>query len=242
MFFSLRQYKEGKWPSFSGYLKVCLLLFLLSFEAFGQKHEIGIEIGGYNYIGDLVRKYDMGNHTIGGQLFYRQHLNDAFSFRVGVGTGKLKGKDDEAFDVFAANRSASFSGNMIHADFLFEYHFLDYRNPKLQQRWSPYLLFGAGVYRINGTDGDSETYHPGLKFKLPVGFGIKYSVDRRWVLGVSTSAISSNSDELDNVSAASVPNIKDYRGGNPNDNDWMFFTSISLSYTFYKIHCPQRKF
>ena len=211
-------------------------------EVSAQKQEIGIEIGGFNYIGDLVRKYDFGNHTFGSQLFYRRHLNDAFSFRVGVGTGKLKGKDNEAFDVFAANRSASFSGNMIHADLLFEYHFLDYRNPKLQQRWSPYLVFGAGVYRMNGTDGADNVYNTGLKLKLPVGFGVKYSIDRRWVIGISSLAISSTSDVLDNVSAMTTPNIKDYRGGNPNDNDWMFFTSISLSYTFYKIHCPQRKF
>ena len=203
-----------------------------------QNTEIGLELGGYNYLGDVVRNYDFGNHSLGGQVFVRQHINDGLSFRISLGGGRVKGADDEAFDVFSANRRASFEGSLIASDFLFEYHFLDYRNEKIGQFWTPYILFGVGVYNFQGQDNLLNNYTSNLKFRVPVGIGIKVKLDRRWILGISTSAIKTNSDVIDNVSLL-TPNIKDYRGGNPNDDDVMFFTGISLSYTFFKIVCPK---
>lgn len=220
-------------------IKKLMLVFgfvLASLNAQAQMSEIGIEIGANNYIGDVVRKYNFSNNALGGQFFIRKHLNDGVSYRISGGIGKIKGADDEAFDVFSANRAASFDGSFLMTDLLLEYHFLNYRNEKLQQFWTPYVFFGAGLYRMNGQDQDLNSYNTGMKLRIPVGVGIKLRLDRRWVLGIATSAIKTNSDLLDNVSASN-PNIKNYRGGNPNDDDWMFNTSISISYTFYKIVC-----
>ena len=225
-----------KW--IGGLLLVAYMLLQTPLRA--QNSEIGFELGGYNYLGDVTRTFKLNNHSVGAQFFIRKHIDNALSTRWSLGVGKLKGADDEAFDVFSANRRASFDGNFFNADLLFEYHFLDYRDEKLQQYWTPYLLFGAGLYRFEGTDNFNNSYNSGIKLRIPVGIGIKYRIDRRWTLGISTSAIRSSSDDLDNVSAT-TPNIKDYRGGNPNDNDWKFFTGISLSYTFYKIVCPQTR-
>lgn len=198
--------------------------------------EIGLEVGANNYIGDVVRKYDFSNNALGGQFFIRKHINEGVSYRISAGIGKIKGADDEAFDVFSANRKASFDGSFLMTDLLLEYHFLNYRNEKLEQYWTPYVFFGAGLYRMEGQDQDFNSYNTGMNLRIPVGVGIKLRLDRRWILGIATSAIKTNSDLLDNVSANS-PNIKNYQGGNPNDDDWMFNTSISLSYTFYKIVC-----
>lgn len=216
-------------------------LMLIMNPARAQNSEIGFELGGYNYLGDVTRTFELNNHSIGAQFFIRKHVDQALSVRWSLGVGGLKGADDEAFDVFSANRRASFQGNFFNTDMLFEYHFLDYRDEKLQQYWTPYLLFGVGLYRFEGTDNFGVEYNSGINLRLPVGIGIKYRLDRRWTLAISTSAIKSNSDVLDNVSGT-TPNIKDYRGGNPNDDDWVFFTGISLSYTLYKIICPQSRF
>ncbi len=237
---SLHLYRKFKSLSSKGLL---FLIFWMVFSTVSkpiqaQNSEIGMEIGGYNYIGDLVRNYNFSNHSLGAQFFLRKHLNDAFSIRWSVGIGQLKGEDDQAFDVFSANRSASFESNLQNLDLNFEYHFLDYRNEKLQQYWTPYLFFGAGLYRLEGTDNFGNSYDASVNMRIPIGFGFKFKLNRRWILGVATSAIKTFSDEIDNVSALS-PNIKDYRGGNPNNDDIMFYTSISLSYTFYRIVCPQ---
>ncbi|MGW8122519.1 type IX secretion system protein PorG [Roseivirga echinicomitans] len=223
---------------------LALVLLSVMFSANAQDTEVGFELGAYNYLGDVARTYDFGNSSLGAQVFVKKHLNRGFNTRISAGFGKLKGVDDEAFDVFSANRKASFKGSFFNVDFLWEYNFLDYRDERLQQFWTPYILFGVGAYKYSGEsdqNGVSTSYDSGVNLRLPIGIGLKYRIDRRWTLAASTSAIKSNSDTLDNVSI-DTPAIKDYRGGNPNDDDWKFFTSISISYTLYKIVCPQGKF
>ena len=213
------------------------MALIFALPVFGQNTEIGLELGSYNYLGDVVRKYDLNNQTLGGQFFFRKHVNDGLSIRLSVGAGSLKGVDDQAFDVFSANRQASFEGDFINTDFLFEYHFLDYRNPRSDMSWTPYILVGAGLYQFRGTDHNFTRYDTGLNLRIPVGIGLKFQLDRRWVLGISTSAIATGTDRIDNVFLA-TSGSKNFQAGNPNDNDWMFFTGVSLSYTFYRIVCP----
>ena len=236
MFSSLHSYHTDKLIRLCAFSSLFLLMLLPVMKA--QNTELGLELGGYNYLGDVVRSYDFSNNSLGGQLFLRKHINDGVSLRFSVGRGRLKGADDEAFDVFSANRRASFDGRFINTDVLLEYNFLDYRNEKLDQHWTPYLFFGLGAYRLQGQDQLSNNYSTGVQFRVPVGIGIKVRLDRRWILGISASAIKTNSDLVDNVSLK-TPNLKDYRGGNPNDDDVMFFTGFSLSYTFFKIVCPK---
>lgn len=242
MFSSLRTYHKDK--PLVGSIVLIFTLLLGSFnQSIAQNSEIGIEVAGHYYLGDVNREFNLSSTNIGGQFFVRRHVNDAISWRMSFGAGSIEGVDNEAFDVFSANRTASFDGNFINGDFLIEYHFLDYRNDKLEQYWTPYIFLGAGLYSFSGNssiDGGITTasYSTGLKFRLPVGVGIKYRFNRRWILGLSTAAVKTNTDLIDNVSI-SDPAIKNYRGGNPNDDDWMFYTAISISFTFHKIHCPE---
>ena len=235
MFSSLQSYHTDILTKSKIWLVIMALIFAL--PVFGQNTEIGLELGSYNYLGDVVRKYDLNNQTLGGQFFVRKHVNDGLSIRLSVGAGSLKGVDDQAFDIFSANRQASFEGDFINTDFLFEYHFLDYRNPRSDMSWTPYILVGAGLYQFRGTDHNFNRYDTGLNLRIPVGIGLKFQLDRRWVLGISTSAIATGTDKIDNVFLA-TSGSKNFQAGNPNDNDWMFFTGISLSYTFYRIVCP----
>ena len=243
MLSSLRAYHTDKPVILKHLTKPALIVVILLFSwaAQAQDAEIGFELGAYNSLGDVNKKYDFGNSALGMQAFYRKHLNNGFSTRLSGGYGKLKGKDVETFDVFSANRQAAFEGNFFNVDLIWEYHFLDYREEKLQQFWTPYILFGVGLYKFSGEDELGQSYDAGINLRLPVGIGIKYRIDRRWTLAASTTAIKSNSDKLDNVSEANSM-LKNYSGGNPNDDDWMFNTSISISYTLYKIVCPQGRF
>ena len=44
-------------------------------------------------------------------------------------------------------------------------------------------------------------------------------------------------DYLDGISDGDQ-RIKDYQYGNPNENDWYFYTGITFTYVLYKIPCP----
>lgn len=244
MFSYLQTYHKDK-LSFVSFMVLTLTILLTSqTNSYAQNSEIGFELGAQNYLGDVNRKFTPSTTKLGAQFFVRKHINDGVSFRMSLGGGGLEGTDNEAFDVFSAKRKASFKANFINADVLMEYHFLQYRNDKLQQFWTPYVFFGLGFYSLNGQssiDGGitSSSYNTGINIRIPVGLGIKYRFNRRWILGISTSAIKTNSDLIDNVSSGSMLVPKNYTGGNPNVDDWMFTTALSLSFTFHKIYCPE---
>jgi hypothetical protein len=238
----LRTYHKDK--PIVGTIALILTLWVSSLSnVSAQNSEIGFELAGHNYLGDVNKKFAISTTNLGGQFFIRRHINDAVSWRLSFGVGSIEGTDDQAFDVFSANRIASFDANFVNSDFLFEYHFLDYRNDRLEQFWTPYVFFGAGLYNLYGEAqidglGTSTSYVNGLKLRLPVGVGIKYRFNKRWILALSTSAIKTNSDLIDYVSEAD-PSMKNFSGGNPNVDDWMFYTALSISFTFHKIHCPE---
>lgn len=243
MFSFLQTYHKDKLKFIGSVLLSLTILLTFKNNALAQNSEIGFELGAHHYLGDVVRKFQPSSTNMGAQFFVRKHLNDGVSLRMSIGGGGIAGTDNEAFDVFSANRTASFDARFVNADFLVEYHFLDYRNDKLQQYWTPYVFFGAGFYALNGESsfdgGQRNTSYSTSNVRLPVGVGIKYRFNRRWILGLSTSAIKTNSDLIDNVSDATDPLIKNFSGGNPNDDDWIFYTAVSISFTFHKIHCPE---
>ena len=77
LFFSLRSYQTDILTRSKIWL---VLLTLISFNfSYGQNSEIGLEFGSYNYLGDIVRKYDFGNQTFGAQFFLRKHVNEGLS-------------------------------------------------------------------------------------------------------------------------------------------------------------------
>ena len=139
MFSSLQRYHTGTRTIFLSSL-VAIICLLSPQGVQAQNSEIGLELAGHYYLGDVNRQFNLSTMKLGGQFFVRKHINDGVSIRMSAGGGQLEGLDNEAFDVFSANRSASFDGRFINADFLVEYNFLDYRNDKLQQYWTPYVF------------------------------------------------------------------------------------------------------
>jgi hypothetical protein len=70
-----------------------------------------------------------------------------------------------------------------------------------------------------------------------MGGGAKFLLGKRFSLSVESGARKTFFDYLDGVSDGDIF-IKDYQFGNPNDNDWYFYTGVSLTYIIYKIPCP----
>ncbi|MDX5347516.1 MAG: DUF6089 family protein, partial [Hymenobacteraceae bacterium] len=127
-----------------------------------------------------------------------------------------------------------------------EYNFLDYYDRKRYIRWTPYYFIGAaaGVYSnelvVNNRQYrglNSETKNS-IAFAIPTGVGIKLALSRHWNLGAEFGARKTFSDKLDNLTGEVVDGINSKPISNPFDKDWYFYNGISISYTFYKIHCP----
>lgn len=215
---------------------ITFLILLCSLLANGQRAEVGFGIGTWNYTGDLSRNYNILNVKPAGTVFYRSNLGRAISFRTSITAGKIAASDARPIDAFASNRAASFNLFLYELALATEYHFLDWRSEKRPLRFTPYVVTGLGLFGMAGQTQKSAEYSS-IQPSAQLGIGFKYVLNPLWYLSLEFSTRKTFFDYLDNVSEGNTAN-KNYRYGNPNDNDNYHFLGITLTRTFYTIPCP----
>jgi len=220
---------------------ICLSFF---FAAFTTAHaqsaelnsaELGFGLGTFNYTGDLVRFYNFKYSRPAATVFYKSNLSRVVSFRVSV-TGGQVAASEKPIDAFATQRNASFNIFLLEAAGGFEYHFLDWRDPKRFIRFTPYIFAGAGLFSISGNTAKTADYS-NVQAVIPFGAGIKYVYNPKWYFSLEFGVRKTFFDYLDNISDGD-PRFKNYQYGNPNDNDNYYFLGVSITRTFYSIPCP----
>jgi hypothetical protein len=216
---------------------ILAILILVSQLSFAQKSEVGFGLGTFNYTGDLARTYNFLNSKPAGTVFYRSNVSKIMSLRVGMTAGKIGASDKlQKKDPFTAVRNASFNIFMLEASTVMEYHFLNWREEKRILRYTPYLFAGLGLFGMAGAPRTNDKYS-NIQGSIPFGAGFKYIVNPNWYVALEFGARKTFFDYLDNVSAGDT-RFKNYRFGNPFDNDIYYFLGISVTRTFYEIPCP----
>jgi Domain of unknown function (DUF6089) len=210
--------------------------FCIATTVAAQRSEIGFGIGTLTYTGDLVRNYNFKYSRPAATVLYRSNINRIVSFRASITGGKLEASE-KPIDAFGARRGASFDIFLIEGSMGIEYHFLNWRDGKYPMRYTPYLFGGLALFGISGNDTKPEEYS-NIQMALPFGGGFKYIVNPRWYVAIEFGIRKTFFDYLDNVSDFKDQTQKNYRYGNPNDNDNYFFLGITLTRTFYDIPCP----
>ncbi len=212
-----------------------LLVFLVS-AATAQRSEIGFGIGTLTYTGELVRNYNFRYSKPAATVLYRSNINKIVSFRATLTGGRLAASE-KPIDAFAVERNTSFDIFMIEGAVGLEYHFLNWRDSKVPQRISPYLFGGLGLFGFSGNQTKAAEYS-NVQAALPFGGGVKYIINPRWYAALEFGVRKTFFDYLDNVSDFTDQSRKNYRYGNPNDNDTYYFLGLTLTRTFYTIPCP----
>jgi hypothetical protein len=218
------------------------LTFMVSISSIAQFHEFGIGAGGFNYTGDINPRYNFTNYRPGGMLFYRYNSkNSATAFRLGFSVGQLAGSEKHSKELISTIRSASFKSTLTEISLMGEYNFINYRNRKQLIKFSPYMTGGlaffagsSGSVIANSKPENKDT--GGLNFAIPFGVGVKFILNKNWNLGTEFVARKTFTDYLDGISNADIGKKST---GNPLDSDWYFYTGITLSYTVFKVDCPQ---
>jgi hypothetical protein len=217
--------------------KIPFFIFLIiALSSFAQRSEVGFGLGTFNYSGDLARSYNFLNSKPAGTVFYRSNFSKVTSFRVGITAGKIGASDARPIDAFAQQRKASFNLFLFEVSGVVEYHFLNWRETKNFLRYTPYLFGGLGLFGFSG-NGSKAAEYSNVQMSVPFGAGIKYIINPKWYLALEFGARKTFFDYLDNVSVGDYRR-KNFRYGNPNDNDAYYFLGLTLTHTFYDIPCP----
>lgn len=212
-------------------------LLLLQVHSYAQNIEAGLGLGAASYTGDLNPTYDVLSNRPAGTAFFRYFLSDYIAVKGSLVLGNIAASDrPNPTDPFANRRNADFSILFVEAGGVLEYYFLNFRDEKLRQPWSPYFFGGVAIFTMAGHDNVGYNYSNSQPV-IPFGAGVRYTIDQRWSVGFEFGARLTFFDYVDNVSQRLTQN-KSYQYGNRHDNDWYYYTGFTLSYTFYTIPCP----
>ena len=208
--------------------------------------ELGIGIGATNYRGEISPKYQLENSRPAFTAFYRRDVSVPVTLRGAVMGGLLRADDGNVIGEtgsalpLAAYRQANTKGSIWEASAALEYNFRDYHNRTDKIHFTPYLFIGVAAFYANTTTATKNQALAGsfnrsgsmFGFSIPAGAGVKYALSEHLNLGLEAGVRKAFTDQLDHLSDQDPLLV------NPHDQDWYYYSGVSLSYTFYKIRCP----
>ncbi len=218
-----------------------LILSILSIQlSHSQINEIGIFVGGSNFIGDVgATDYISPNQLALGGI-YKWNASSRHSWRASIIFSDLKGIDINSDDPRRIQRGYEFSNKIMEISAGMEFTFLDFNLHSGKKIATPYLYSGISVahhdnyYFLNGTQTSEN--NSSWAFGIPMTLGFKSNFMGNFILGIEVGARYTFSDGLDG-SLPDSQSLQPYRFGNINNNDWYVFSGITLTYTFGENPC-----
>ena len=141
-------------------------IFFISVSYKGQRHEIGLQLGMSNLVGDIGRTNyilqkpvldnisDYGIPFYAGFL-YRMNFNPYQTVRINLGFSNIQFIDAVAKEQYRRNRKLYGTNSIIEADAIFEYNFFPV-NDEQKSLLSPYVFGGIGGMYANVTQVSIE--------------------------------------------------------------------------------------
>ncbi|MBS1511414.1 MAG: hypothetical protein JST86_11275 [Bacteroidetes bacterium] len=222
-----------------------------------SKYEVGLSGGVLVYQGDLTPSRLGSYKTLKPQLGLHVYriINPSFSLRFNITRGKLYGNDAKySSPEWRQQRNFNFTTPLTELSVLGVWNIMASRQP----RFAPYVFAGAGLgfvhikrdwSKLDGTVfGDGSDVAAGLAADIakklpraipviPVGAGVRYTINDNFSAIAETNYRLSRTDYLDGFSQAA----------NPKQNDHYLSHSIGIIYSFGKkskssVACPKMRY
>jgi hypothetical protein len=262
------------------FLVLLSFIFLNASISKAQDWEYGIMMGASNYHGDLAYNIvPKESHPAFG-LHMRYNFSQVWSIRPSLMYGKISGTDQN-FEEFKF-RNLNFESTIWELGTVMEFNFVPFGSRTLSKNFTSYAMLGLSVFRHNPkaefkgnmhklqklrTEGQTTKQQYGLiQMAIPFGGGVKYNLNKYWVIGFELGWRKTFTDYLDDVSttypdldlqeeqvgslSASLSDrswevdgvgeplsIAGDERGDPALKDFYFFSVITVSYRFNPITC-----
>ena len=184
-----------------------IIMSVLCFNfSYSQIYEVGVFIGGSNFIGDVgATNYISPNQPAAGVIL-KWNRSPRHSFRVSVIYAKLEGIDVKSDDPRRKQRGYSFETNLLEISAGMEFTFFDFDLHTEGKKMTPYLYSGItaanhdNFYFNNGTQTDENT--SSWAIGIPMVLGFKTTLSNSFILAIEVGARYTFSDKID----SSIPN------------------------------------
>jgi hypothetical protein len=216
-------------------MRHCVLLFflfisslsLLAQKSFGERSELGFQVGGSYYTGDLNRMGHFQQVSLAGGIIYRYNVNPRFALRSTALVGQIKGNDAKSKNEYFQNRNLNFNSILIEGSFGVEFNYLTYVtgrtygerywlssymfaqlagfyfNPKTEFEGNSYELQPLGT-EGQGTSLSNESNYNRFQLSMPLGLGFKMNLSKKVQFFVEYGIRLTFTDHLDDVSGTYV--------------------------------------
>ncbi len=225
------------------------LLFIVFFTGLSvnaQLYELGILGGGSNYLGDVGRELYIypSNYYIGG--VFKHNVNERFGLRLAYTYTTLRAKDAEAFNEVRRNRDNEFENTIHELSAGIEFNYWKFNIDDHRYTHTPYLLFEGAIFwhntvvneEVDASGKITHLYKNKIGYTIPFGVGYKFRLFRDIVMGFEVRGRYTFTDALD----YNNKDFEDLKFGNPDTNDWYFFSGIQLTYWFGRPPCHSPAF
>lgn len=213
------------------------LIFGLSTEA--QIHEIGVFLGGSNYIGEIGKTNYISPNEPAFGILYKWNKSPRHSWRVSFTQSKITGNDKNSTVPARKQRDYSFENSIKELSLGLEFDFFDFNLHDSKPKFTPYVYSGLsyvrydGLYFVNGNTKIDDRYG---SLAIPMTVGIKTKFLNHIVLGFEAGARYTFKDDLDGSNPTNTK-YESLKFGNIDSNDWYVFTGFTLTYTFGNKPC-----
>lgn len=214
--------------------------FLISFLLFihfcqAQINEIGLFVGGSNFIGDVGSTSFVAPNSPAVGILYKWNKTPRHAWRFSYIQSDVIAKDANSDDISRKLRNYSFSNTIREFSGGIEFNFFDYdlHNP-LDIKVTPYVFTGLNFSMYKGLffkNGNAEFDSNQKTIALPIILGVKSNLTSNFALGIEIGTRYTFADDIDG-SFSKNSNLQSLRFGNLNNKDWYVFSGITLTYTF----------
>ena len=209
---------------------VCLYFCI---AVFGQEYEIGVSLGGTNYVGDIGSTSYINPNKLAGTVFFKYNYNPRVALKATYSYLPIAGDDTKAGSNFRNKRRLSFSNTINEVALGLEFNFYEFDISSEDKSWTPYILVELAAFNYSIIVGETTPVNKNkTALALPIGIGFKSKLIGNLAFSLETKFRYTFEDDLDFISENNLDfNIEG------NSNDWFMYTGVSIIYTFGRPAC-----
>lgn len=218
-----------------------LLCFFPFITLNAQINELGVFLGGSNFVGDVGSTTYIAPEKLAFGVLYKWNKSPRHAYRFSYTQSTVVGNDLDSDESGRNKRGYRFENNIKEFSAGLEFNFFDFNLHDYRRKITPYIFSGVNfilydqLYRFKTTPNVVNSQNSN-SFAIPIILGIKSNIAPHLVLGVEVGARYTFTDDID----SSNPNTKNtniFQFGNLNNNDWYVFSGVTLTYTFGQKPC-----
>jgi hypothetical protein len=217
-----------------------LLCFFPFITLNAQINEIGVFLGGSNFVGDVGSTTYISPEKPAFGILYKWNKSPRHAYRFSYTQSTIVGNDLDSKEGGRNKRGFNFKNNIKELSAGLEFNFFDFNLHDLDPKLTPYVFSGLSYFRYDElyiVNGQTEKNKgSSSSFAIPIILGLKSNISRHFVLAAEIGARYTFTDNIDG-SFPKDDSLANNRFGNLNNKDWYVFTGATLTYTFGQKPC-----